>query len=106
MATWNNALTTAVILAGGKGTRLQSVVSDRPKPMAEVYGRPFVSALLDRLSTVGFRRVVLCTGYMAEVIEAALGHTYRGMELVYSREAIPLGTAGALRLALPAMAAK
>jgi NDP-sugar pyrophosphorylase family protein len=72
--------------------------------MAKVYGRPFVSVLLDRLSTVGFRRVVLCTGYMAEVIEGALGHTYGGMELVYSREANPLGTAGALRLALPAVA--
>ena len=55
----------AVILAGGKGTRLQSVVSDRPKPMAEVAGRPFIEWLILALKAQGLRRMVLCTGYTA-----------------------------------------
>jgi NDP-sugar pyrophosphorylase family protein len=93
--------TTAVILAGGLGTRLREVVADRPKVLAEVNGRPFLSCLLDRLADVGIRRVVLCTGYMAELVCEAFGGRYRGMELLYSQEDTPLGTGGALRLALP-----
>jgi len=93
--------TTAVILAGGLGTRLRSVVSDRPKVLVEVNGRPFVTYLLDRLADQGVRRVVLCTGHLAERVAAVLGDGYRGMELLYSVETAPMGTGGALRLALP-----
>lgn len=89
------------LLVGGQGTRLRAVVSDRPKPMAQVDGRPFLGFLLDWLWDAGFRRAVLCTGFMAESMEAALGSRWRDMDLVYSREARPLGTGGALRLALP-----
>jgi D-glycero-alpha-D-manno-heptose 1-phosphate guanylyltransferase len=92
---------TAVILAGGLGTRLREVVADRPKVLAEVNGRPFLACLLDRLADGGIGRVVLCTGYMAEMISDAFGNGYRGMDLLYSREEEPLGTGGALRLALP-----
>ena len=92
---------TAVVLAGGFGTRLQSVVSDRPKVLAEVNGRPFLAYLLDQLVCAGVDTAVLCTGYKAEQIEAAFGDEYRGMKLRYSRETEPLGTAGAIRLALP-----
>lgn len=90
----------AVILAGGLGTRLRSVVADRPKVLATVAGRPFITRLLDQLVATGINRVVLCTGYKAELVEATLGESYRGMTLVYSVESEPLGTGGAVRLAL------
>ncbi len=92
--------TTGVILAGGFGTRLRSVVPDKPKVIAEVRGRPFVTYLLDQLADAGIRSVVLCTGYMADQVEACLGANYRGMTLSYSKEDTPLGTGGAVRLAL------
>ena len=92
---------TAVILAGGLGTRLRSVVADRPKVLAEVHGRPFLAYLLDQLAAAGIRYVVLCTGYLGEQVEAVFGHSYRDMDIVYSQESLPLGTAGALRLACP-----
>ncbi len=92
---------TAVILAGGLGTRLRSIVSDRPKVLAEVGGRPFIEILLDQLAMADVRSVVLCTGYMGNQVQDRLGTHYRRMTLRYSCEPQPLGTAGALRLALP-----
>ena len=68
--------------------------------MAEVLGRPFLYHILDRLARLGITRVVVCTGYMAGQLEAAVGPEYRGMAIAYSREDEPLGTGGALRLAL------
>ena len=53
----------AIILAGGRGTRLRSVVADIPKPMADVNGRPFLAYLLDDLAAQGVRRCVLAVGY-------------------------------------------
>jgi NDP-sugar pyrophosphorylase family protein len=91
----------AAILAGGLGSRLRPVVSDRPKVLATVNGRPFMAALLDQLVESGAESVVLCTGYLGEQIEAAFGAVYGNLNLLYSREKSPLGTAGALRLALP-----
>ena len=92
---------TPVILAGGLGTRLQSVVSGRPKVLANILGRPFMTFLLDQLVLTDVRDVVLCTGYMADEIHKQLGNTYKSLRLVYSREDVPLDTGGALRLALP-----
>jgi NDP-sugar pyrophosphorylase family protein len=92
---------TAAILVGGLGTRLRSVVAGRPKVLAEVRGRPFLSYLLDQLAGAGIREAVLCTGYLGEQVRAAFGGSYRGVRLAYSQEAAPLGTAGALRLAAP-----
>jgi D-glycero-alpha-D-manno-heptose 1-phosphate guanylyltransferase len=89
------------ILAGGFGTRLLPVVSDRPKALAEIHGRPFLAYLLDQLSNAGSSRVVLCTGHRGEQIEQAFGERYRNLQILYSRETRPLGTGGALRLALP-----
>ena len=89
----------AIVLAGGLGTRLRSVVADLPKPMAPVAGRPFLAWILDRLAQAGFERVVLAVGYRHEDIEQHFGHAWRGVELHYSVEAQPLGTGGALRLA-------
>jgi histidinol-phosphate phosphatase family protein len=92
---------TAAILVGGLGLRLRSVVADRPKVMAPVAGRPFLASLLDQVIAAGARKAVLCTGYRAEQIETEFGDRYGPLALAYSRETEPLGTAGALRLAVP-----
>jgi NDP-sugar pyrophosphorylase family protein len=92
---------TAAILAGGFGTRLRPVVSDQPKVLAGINGRPFLSYLLDQVMEAGVRKVVLCTGYLGGQIRSVLGETYRGLSLIYSQEQAPLGTAGALKLAFP-----
>jgi D-glycero-alpha-D-manno-heptose 1-phosphate guanylyltransferase len=95
------AETTAVILAGGRGTRLRPVLPYQPKVMAEFHGRPFLAYLLDQLVAGGVQRVVLCTGYRGEEIRTRLGAAYGPVQLTYSHEDEPLGTGGALRLALP-----
>jgi D-glycero-alpha-D-manno-heptose 1-phosphate guanylyltransferase len=97
---------TPVILAGGLGTRLRAVLKDLPKPLAPVNGRPFLAYLFDQLLQAGFRQAVICTGYRGEQIEAAFGNAYQGLTLTYSRENPPLGTAGAVRLALPLASGK
>jgi len=92
---------TAAILAGGLGSRLQPVVSDRPKALAEIRGRPFLMYLFDQLIAAGVGDAVLCTGYLGDHIDRMFGKSYGTLRLVYSHEPEPLGTAGALRLALP-----
>jgi len=92
---------TAAILAGGLGTRLRPVVMDQPKVLAAIGGYPFLKYLLDQLASWRIQKVVLCTGYLGEQIESRFGQDYQGLRLIYSREPMPLGTAGALRLALP-----
>lgn len=93
--------TTAVILVGGLGTRLRSVVSDVPKVLADVSGRPFLSYVLDQLADAGLQRAVLSSGYLADEMRKVFGESYRSLRLAYSQEPSPLGTAGAVRLALP-----
>ena len=90
----------AVVLAGGFGTRLRSVVPDLPKPMAPVAGRPFLEILLAMLARKGVQRAVLSLGYQAEVIVRHFGSRFEGIELVHEIETEPLGTGGALRAAL------
>jgi len=90
---------TAMILAGGLGTRLRPVVADLPKVMAPVVGKPFLTRLLDQIASAGIRKVVLCTGYRADLVEKILGSAYGPLQLIYSAEETPLGTAGALALA-------
>ena len=92
----------AVILAGGFGTRLRSVVSDLPKPMAQVTGKPFLSLLLDYLASSGVQRVILSVGYKHESISGRFGTSYSSMELSYVVEEKPLGTGGALKRSLMA----
>ena len=92
---------TAAILCGGRGTRLRPVVADRPKVLAEVQGRAFLAHVLDRLAAYGIAKVVLCTGYRGDQVESLFGDSYGELRLLYSQEAAPLGTAGALRAALP-----
>jgi D-glycero-alpha-D-manno-heptose 1-phosphate guanylyltransferase len=99
MPTTSQNPTEAIVLAGGMGTRLRSVVKDIPKPMAEVAGQPFLTRVLDYLAAQGIRRTVLSVGYRWEVIRDHYGTEYKGMELVYAVEDEPLGTGGAIRLA-------
>lgn len=90
----------AIVLAGGLGTRLRSVVSDAPKVLAPVAGRPFLEHLLARLAASGCDRVVLAVGYLREQIHQRIGARIDGMTIDYSIEESPLGTGGALRKAL------
>lgn len=91
-------LSEAIVLAGGLGTRLRTVVGDTPKALALVAGRPFLDWLLDDLSAHGIEHVVLATGYGSEAIEARYGVGHRGLSITISREKEPLGTGGAIRL--------
>ena len=97
----NFSQVTALILAGGLGTRLRSRVADLPKVLAPVLGKPFLTYLLDRLQISGIQKTILCIGYLGEQIQETYGSYYQNMELSYSQETSLLGTGGALRLALP-----
>ena len=92
----------AIILAGGLGTRLRSVVAHLPKAMAPIADRPFLEILLADLARKGFKRIVLSLGFMADKISSHFGASFEGVELAYVVEDTPLGTGGALRLALTA----
>jgi D-glycero-alpha-D-manno-heptose 1-phosphate guanylyltransferase len=89
-------MTTAIILAGGLGTRLREAVPDLPKPMAPVAGRPFLAHQMDFWLAQGVRRFVLAVGYRHEAIVDHFGAAYGGAVLQYSVEREPLGTGGAL----------
>lgn len=86
-----------LVLAGGFGTRLNSIVADRPKVLAEVAGRPFLTYLLDQLCDAGLRSVVLCTGFRAEAVTQSMGACYRSLSIRHCLEKEPLGTGGAIR---------
>jgi len=90
----------AIVLAGGMGSRLRSVVADVPKPMAPVAGRPFLEYLLQALADAGFDRIVLSVGHMAQTIVDHFGPRHLGMQIDYEIESRPLGTGGATRAAL------
>ena len=94
----------AIVLAGGFGTRLRPIVTDVPKPMAPIAGRPFLEILLKALARRGCQRVILSLGFMAERISSHFGGWYAGMEVVYAVEDRPLGTGGGVRLAMEQMA--
>lgn len=96
----NTTALDAIVLAGGMGTRLREVVADRPKVLADIAGRPFLTRILDQLVSAGVASVVLSTGYLGEMIETKISTQYRGLRIRYSREHEPLGTGGALQLAL------
>src|ERR1700722_3055893 len=96
-------VTEAIVLAGGLGTRLRSVVPDAPKAMAPIAGQPFLAYLLQFLEAQGIARVVLAVGYRNQAIRDFFGTRYQGLQLVYSVEEEPLGTGGALLQALPSV---
>ena len=86
----------AIILAGGKGTRLNSLVSDRPKPLADINGQPFLTILMSFLVRQGCRHFVLATGHKRDMIRSQYGDDYLGIPISYSEETAPLGTGGAV----------
>ncbi|HRH11035.1 MAG TPA: nucleotidyltransferase family protein [Bacteroidia bacterium] len=91
---------TAIILAGGMGTRLREVVKELPKPMADVNGKPFLNYLFDYLHYYKTEQIILSTGHLAEKISEHFGSSYKGVEILYSHEESPMGTGGGIRLAM------
>jgi NDP-sugar pyrophosphorylase family protein len=92
----------AVLLCGGLGTRLRSVVSDRPKPLADIGGKAFMEYVTDQLVQQGIKDIVFAVGYKGQMVEDYFGDGSRfGFRAAYSYEEEPLGTGGAIRHALP-----
>lgn len=92
----------AVLLVGGLGTRLRSVVPSKPKPLASIGTKSFLELLVAQLRTEGITHLVMCTGYLADRVENELGDGHDwGVTIEYSRELTPLGTAGAVKFAQP-----
>ena len=90
----------AIILAGGLGTRLKSVLEGIPKPMALIAEKPFLEYLLKYLQSYGIEHVILSVGYNWEIISDYFGSKYTSMEISYAIEDEPMGTGGGIRLAL------
>lgn len=90
----------AIILAGGFGTRLRSVLPNLPKPMAPIGEKPFLQILLEKLSEEKVKKVILSLHFMASKIQDYFGSNFLGMEIEYLVEKTPLGTGGAIRMCL------
>ena len=88
-----------LILCGGYGSRLRPLISDRPKGMALIGGRPFLDILVDELLRNGFRRIIFCVGHLKNQI---INHfkSRRDADFMFSEETVPLGTGGAVENAL------
>jgi D-glycero-alpha-D-manno-heptose 1-phosphate guanylyltransferase len=90
----------AVVLCGGLGTRLGALTRHMPKPLIDVAGRPFLAHVLDKLSIPEIDGFVLATGFHAKQVSDAINTTWQGRAVHYSEERQPLGTGGAVRLAM------
>jgi len=90
----------AIILAGGMGTRLQEVVSDLPKPMAPVNGKPFLHHVFLWLEEYKIEKVTISAGYKSEAIVSYFGDSFNRISVGYAIEDKPLGTGGAVKYAL------
>jgi D-glycero-alpha-D-manno-heptose 1-phosphate guanylyltransferase len=89
-----------LLLVGGMGTRLRPVLSDKPKPLAPLGDISFLELLVMQLASQGFHRLVMCTGYRAVQIQQEFGDGNKwNVAIDYSEESLPLGTAGAIKLA-------
>lgn len=93
-------LSEAVILAGGLGTRLRSVVNDLPKVMAPVNGKPFLHYILQKLEHQGIRNIILSVGYLRESIMDWCADRYPSLNIRFAIEETPLGTGGGIANAL------
>lgn len=88
----------ALILAGGLGTRLGSMIKDLPKPMALIEGKPFLEYQIGFLKNAGISDIILCTGYQGEKIQQYfLDGKKHGITIRYSHEKEPLGTGGPIK---------
>lgn len=90
-----------VILCGGMGMRLRSVIADKPKPMVQIKNRPFIDLLMGYIASFGFRRFILCAGYKAESIQEYYKDKKNDVEIIISKERDLLGTGGAVKNAEP-----
>ncbi|ENC1381393.1 nucleotidyltransferase family protein, partial [Campylobacter coli] len=90
----------AIVLAGGLGTRLKSVVQDLPKPMAPINGKPFLAFVLEYLKKQGIAEVILSVSYKYELIQEYFKDEFHGMKIHYNIEKELLGTGGAIKDAL------
>ncbi len=93
----------AIILAGGFGTRLRTVLPDLPKCMAPIHGKPFLEAMLQYLWGEGIEHIILSLGYRHQVIDEYIRKHHAGSEISFVIEDEPLGTGGAISLALEAV---
>ncbi|AJC90218.1 nucleotidyltransferase family protein [Campylobacter subantarcticus] len=87
----------AIVLAGGLGTRLKSVVQDLPKPMAPINGKPFLTFVLEYLKKQGIIEVILSVSYKYELIQEYFKDEFEGMKIRYNIEKDLLGTGGAIK---------
>jgi len=87
----------AVILCGGLGTRLRSVLRDKPKPMADFNDRPFLDLLIEYVGRFGFQRFILCSGHQGGLIKDYFESKNDDNTYIVSQETSPLGTAGAIK---------
>ncbi|MCV3522366.1 NTP transferase domain-containing protein, partial [Campylobacter lari] len=87
----------AIVLAGGLGTRLKSVVQDLPKPMAPINGKPFLAFVLEYLKKQGIAEVILSVSYKYELIQEYFKDEFDGMKICYNIEKELLGTGGAIK---------
>lgn len=85
-----------IILAGGQGSRLKSIVSEVPKPLAPIVDHPFLYFLMNHLAIQGAQRFIISTGYRGEMIQHYFGKTFQGIPISYAHESSSLGTGGAL----------
>jgi len=90
----------AIVLAGGLGSRLQNVLPGIPKCMAPVNGKPFLTYVLDYLIDQEINKVILSVGYRNDQIVNYFGANYKNLSIEYAIENEPLGTGGAIKLAL------
>jgi NDP-sugar pyrophosphorylase family protein len=94
--------TQAVILAGGRGTRLRPLTLTRPKPMVEIQGKPFLEYQIEQLRQQGFKRVLLLLGYLPEIVRDYFGNGRRwGIKIEYSVSDVDDETGRRLKLAEP-----
>jgi mannose-1-phosphate guanylyltransferase/phosphomannomutase len=94
----------AVVMAGGEGTRLRPLTSNQPKPMVPIVGKPCMEHILELLREHGFEDVVVTVAFLPQAIRSYFGDgTSLGLNIQYSVEENPLGTAGSVRLASDAL---
>ena len=97
-------ISTAIVLAGGLGTRLKGVLKGLPKPMAPIRDRPFLEYQMDFWIDQGISRFILSVGYLNQTILSHFGNSYRSVEINYVQENTPLGTGGGLLMASKSLA--
>src|SRR5215210_4655737 len=89
----------AIILAGGKGSRLRPYTDILPKPLMPIGGYPVLAIILKQLRAAGINNVIIAVNYMDDVIKAVFGNGEKyGIQIRYSKESFPLGTVGPLKL--------